>query len=164
MSDEATQETAAPEPTAEAAQGREGETPEQTILALREALQKANSEAKDHRLKAKELDDLKAAQMSDLEKAQAAAAEFEKQAKAAQAEALRFKIAAKHGISEDDASTFLTGTDEEQLAKQAERLAALATPQPTTPKPDRSQGGFGQPVKGSTADQFAALLDQAFPS
>ena len=68
-----TNTTTAPgaEPTETVEAGRPAETPEQTIAALREALAKANSEAKDNRLKAAELDKLKVAQMSDLERTQA---------------------------------------------------------------------------------------------
>ena len=39
------------------------------------------------------------------------------------ADALRLRIAAKHGISDDDADLFLTGTDEDTLTRQAQRLA-----------------------------------------
>jgi TolA-binding protein len=42
---------------------------------------------------------------------------------AAKAEVLRFRIAAKFGITDEDAELFLTGTDEETITKQAERLA-----------------------------------------
>ena len=138
----ATPEAPTPKAVAEAtAAGKPNETPEQTIEALREALSKANAEAKDNRLKAKELDEFKQAQMSELEKAQAIAQESQTAAQKAQAEALRWRIAAKHGISDEDAETFLTGSDEETLKRQAERLAALAEKSPTTPKPDLSQGG-----------------------
>lgn len=42
----------------------------------------------------------------------------------ANAKALRSDIAAKHGISAEDRDLFLTGSDEETLTAQAERLAA----------------------------------------
>lgn len=149
MSETTTEGTPAPTPNTvaeAAAPGRfAGETPEQTIAALRETLAKANAEAKENRLAAKELEEVKKSQMSDLEKAQTSAQEYQKQAETFQREALRWRIAAKHGISDEDAETFLTGTDEESLNRQAERLAALNT-SPMTPKPDRSQGGQGTPA------------------
>lgn len=157
-------ETGAPTPNdvAEAAQGKDaGETPQQTIEALRAALAKANGEAKDNRLKAKELDELKAAQMSELERANAAAEENRRAAETARAEALRWRIAAKHGISDEDAETFLTGNDEESLTKQAERLASLAqqsTSTPGTPMPDRTQGGSGQPATPLNGDGLLKAL------
>lgn len=138
------QATPTPKAVAEAAsQGKPGETPEQTIEGLRAALAKANSEAKDNRLAARQLDELKQAQMSELEKAQTAAKQFQEEAVKASSEALRWRIAAKHGISDEDAETFLTGVDEETLTRQAERLASLAKQTPATPKPDLSQGGSG---------------------
>jgi hypothetical protein len=42
---------------------------------------------------------------------------------AAKAEALRYRVATRFGISDEDAELFLTGTDEETLTRQAERLA-----------------------------------------
>ena len=162
------QQTKAPEQTvpspadvAEAAsKSKPDETPEQTIEALRSALAKANAEAKDNRIKASKLDEIQAAQMSDLEKAQARAKELEDQATKATSEALRWRIAAKHGISDEDAETFLTGSDEESLTRQAERLASLATTAPTTPKPDLSQGGSaGTPRPQTAAEQFAAAFE-----
>ena len=62
----------------------------------------ANSEAKDNRLKAAELDKLKVAQMSDLERTQAELAAIRTEAESARAEALRWRIAASHGISDAD--------------------------------------------------------------
>lgn len=91
-----------------------------------------------------QLDEFKKSQMSDLEKAQTSAQEFQKAAEKATADALRWRIAAKHGISDEDAETFLTGNDEATLTRQAERLSALNT-SPATPKPDRTQGGTGAP-------------------
>jgi hypothetical protein len=128
---------------------RPAEAPEQTIEALRAALAKANAEAKENRIKAKELDGIKQSQMTELEKAQKTAADLQREVEQARAESLRLRIALKHGISDDDAATFLTATDEETLNRQAERLAALAAAQsgaPATPKPDRTQGGSGAPL------------------
>lgn len=160
MSDQQAQqpEQTAPSPAdvAEAAsKSKPDETPEQTIEALRSALAKANAEAKDNRIKATKLDEIQAAQMSDLEKAQARAQELEAQATKATSEALRWRIAAKHGISDEDAETFLTGSDEESLTRQAERLASLATAAPTTPKPDLSQAGKNGAQPQTVDQQFA---------
>ena len=150
---ETTTETNTPTPkaVAEAAEkGRPGETPEQTIEALRSALAKANDEAKENRLKATELDQIKHAQMSELEKAQAAMQTATQEAAAAKAEALRWRIAAKHGISDEDAET---------LTKQAQRLASLATTSnPATPKPDLTQGGQGAPTPALNSDALEEAL------
>lgn len=77
----------------------------------------------DLKAKAQKLDDIEAANKSELEKVNDAKAAAEKAAAEAQAEALRWKVAAKHGVSDEDAELFLTGTDEQTLTRQAERLA-----------------------------------------
>lgn len=133
----------ASQPAQAAEAGRAGETPEQTIEALRAALAKANGEAKENRLKATELDKMKQAQLSDLERAQGEAESARAELARVQSEALRWRIAAKHGISDADAETFLTGNDEETLTRQAERLASITTTASGTPKPDLTQGGQG---------------------
>jgi hypothetical protein len=107
-----------------------------------------------------QLDAIKKSQMSDLEKAQTTAQEFQKAAEQATAEALRWRIAAKHGISDEDAETFLTGTDEATLTRQAERLSALKPEGPATPKPDRSQGGSGQPPALNSDGLEQALMSK----
>ena len=69
------------------------------------------------------------------------------------------EIAAKHGISDEDAETFLTGSDEESLTKQAQRLASLATTSnPATPKPDLTQGGQGAPTPALNSDALEEAL------
>lgn len=50
-------------------------------------------------------------------------AEMERRATDAEARALRSDIAAKHGITPEDRDLFLTGTDEQTLTAQAQRLA-----------------------------------------
>lgn len=122
--------------------------------AARKAAEKANADLQ------AQLDEIRKSQMSDLEKAQTTAQEFQKAAEKSAAEALRWRIAAKHGISDEDAETFLTGTDEATLTKQAERLSALNTPGPATPKPDRSQGGSGQPPALNSDGLEQALMSK----
>lgn len=150
-----TTEGATPKDVAEAL----GEGGKKALTAEREARKAAEDAAKALQV---ELDKIKQAQMSDLERAQAQAKEYEQAASKAQAEALRWRIAAKHGITDEDAETFLTGSDEESLTRQAERLAALSTTPagPTTPKPDLSQGGSaGTPRPQTAAEKFAAAFE-----
>lgn len=49
--------------------------------------------------------------------------ELEKSIEAANREAMRRRVQAAHGISDEDADLFLTGTDEDSLTAQAKRLA-----------------------------------------
>lgn len=82
------------------------------------------------------------ARKSELDRMKETAAKAESDAAAARTEALRYRIASKHGISEEDAEVFLTGSDEESLSKQAERLVALQGERVAVQqqKPDPSQG------------------------
>jgi len=77
---------------------------------------KANADA------ASRLAELEESQKSEAQKLADAKAAAEKEASDARAEAMRWRVAAKHGVSDDDAELFLTGTDEETLTKQAQRL------------------------------------------
>ncbi len=53
-------------------------------------------------------------------------AELEKSVATAGHEALRRRVQARHGISDEDADLFLTGTSEDSLTAQAEALAEKA--------------------------------------
>lgn len=85
---------------------------------------KENAEAR------KRLDEIEAANKTEIEKAAEARTKAEQERDAARAEALRFRVAAAHGISTapaadggpSDAELFLTASDEATLTKQAERL------------------------------------------
>ena len=129
-----------------------GENGEKALKAEREAraaAEKANAALQ------KQLDDINAANLSDLEKAQKSAQEAQEAAAKATAEALRLRVAAKHGISDEDADLFLTGSDTETLERQAARLVER---NPSAPKPDPSQGAKGAGSKGTPADSFAEFF------
>lgn len=72
---------------------------------------------------ADELAQIKEAQKSAAEKQAEKIAALEAEARQARVEALRFRVASKFGIADEDAELFLTGDDEETLTKQAKRLA-----------------------------------------
>jgi hypothetical protein len=78
-------------------------------------------------------------------------ADLAKKHAAAETRALRSDIAAAHGISKEDRDTFLTGTDEETLTRQATRLAEMAT--------DRKKNGNVAPKEGSTKNTGDAKRD-----
>lgn len=105
-----------------------------------------------------QLDAINAANMSAQERAEKERDDAKAAADQAKAEATRWRVAAKHGISDDDAETFLTGTDEATLTRQAQRLAEL-NKSPGTPRPDPSQGARGKPAStGDPAKDFATFL------
>jgi hypothetical protein len=112
------------------------------------------SDYADIKAKAARLDELVAADKSEAEKAAERAAAAESERDAAKAEALRLRIAAKHGVSDDDADLFLTGTDEETLTRQAERLAQRTS--------DRKKNGNVVPREGTTSGQPAEDEMRAF--
>ena len=139
------------EPQGPATGDKSDKTNDEETSALGEAGKKALAAERDARKAAEKAlreaqDQIKAFEterLSDLEKAQAAAKEWQEKAQAATAESLRYRIATKHGISDEDAETFLTATDEDGLTKQAERLKALAKPT-GIPFPDPTQGARGE--------------------
>lgn len=94
------------------------------VAKLRQESAKYRTEAKANAEAAAKLAEIEDAQKSDAQRAADRIAELESAAAAAQADALRFKIATKHGITDEDAELFLTGSDEATLTRQAERLAA----------------------------------------
>jgi hypothetical protein len=142
-----------PEPTDDKPLGENGEK------ALKSERARAAAAEKERDALKSQLDAIAKQQMSDVERAQAEAAEFKAQAEKSAAEALRFKVASQHSISAEDAELFLTGTDEETLTKQAARLVERT---PTSPRPDPSQGSRGGNAARTTAEQFAAAIEDSF--
>lgn len=123
--------------------GKGSKTITMTSAQLAERLARAKpSDYDDLKAKAARLEEIEAANKSEIEKALEKAATAEQRAAQAEADALRWKVAAKHGISDEDAELFLTGTDEETLTKQAERLSERVT--------DRKKTGNHVPREGTT--------------
>lgn len=91
--------------------------------------------------KAAKWDQAEAASKSEVERAAAAQQKAEQERDAARADALRLRVASRHGISDEDADLFLTGTDEATLIRQAERLAQRAD--------DRKKQGNHVPGEGT---------------
>jgi hypothetical protein len=102
-----------------------GENPEKVRKSLDHA-REWEKRAKDNAQAAKRLAEIEDAQKSEAQKAAERVADLESQVAQANASALRFKVASQFGIGSDDADLFLTGSDEETLTKQAERLTSRA--------------------------------------
>ena len=117
---------------------------------------KANADA------ATKLEALEESQKSETQKLADAKIAAETDATNARAEALRWRIAAKNGISDEDAELFLSGTDEATLTKQAERLSERVA--------QNKGGGNVVPREGNTlpaantngdpAAEFAKFMSQ----
>jgi hypothetical protein len=149
-----TQETPADEPL-----GEGGKKALDAERAARKAAEKAASDLQ------AQLDKINRANESAIEKAQREANEAKEAAAKATADALRLRVAAKHGISDEDADLFLTGSDEDTLTRQAERLTArnAEATSPRAPKPDANQGRSGATGPKSTADSFAEFFRNNLP-
>lgn len=157
----------APQGVSQEAWGALGDPGKAAITAEREA--RAAAEKSAATLQA-QLDEIAKANLSDLERAQADAKTAQETATKATAEALRYRLAAAHGIDTkpgpngepSDAETFLTASDEAGMTKQAERLAARAGAQgaPTFPRPDLTQGSGRDTANGAgPATDFAKFLN-----
>ena len=134
-----------PEPHAPKPDEPLGENGLKALQAEREARKAAEDELKELRkLKplAQKWMEAEEANKSEIERAREEAANATAAAEAARTEALRYRIANKHGVSEEDAETFLTASDEEGLERQAARLAEIAAARRETERhtPDPSQG------------------------
>jgi hypothetical protein len=151
MSDEA---TTAAETATETADIEATVKPTETVEFWKQKSREQEKKAKENAQARMELDELKKAQLSNEEKLAAELGEAAKRASRAEAEAMRWRIAARHGISDEDAELFLTGSDEETLARQAERFTQLAV------KPSKGTvvpGVGNQPnAPASIAEQVAA--------
>ena len=126
--------------------GKGSKTITMTSAQLAERLARAKpSDYDDLKAKAARLDEIEAANKTEIEKALEKATTAEQRAAQAEADALRWKVAAKHGISDEDAELFLTGTDEATLTKQAERLTERVA--------DRKRHGNVVPREGTPPNQ-----------
>lgn len=131
MSDTAEQ----PESEAQQAEPGEGQGSEKqakselitmTPKKLEERLERERAKFSDYedlKAKAQKFEELQEADKSELQKAQDQIASIEQERDNALRDALRFKVASKYGVGDEDADLFLTGSDEDTLVKQAERLS-----------------------------------------
>lgn len=101
----------------------------------------------------KQIDDLKRAEETAVERAQRELQEAKDAATKATTDAMRFRIAAETGIT-DNVDLILTAADEETMRKQADLWKERTS---TGPKPDLTQG-TGTPAKGSPAEDFAKFI------
>lgn len=119
--------------------------------ALAEERRRAAQAEKTAKALQAKLDALEAEKLSKEEKALKDAADAAQRAAAAESEALRWRIAARNGISDEDAELFLTGSDEETLSRQAERFKELSF------KPSK---GTHVPGVGNQPNTPASIADQ----
>lgn len=115
------------------------------VIAQRVERERAKfADYKDVKAKAARLDELEASNQTEAEKFAARIAALESENSRIQSEALRSRIQARHGISDEDAALFLTATDEDTLTAQAKRLADREA--------DRKKRGNVATKEGGSAD------------
>jgi len=117
---------------------------------------KANADA------ASRLEALEESQKSETQKLADAKTAAETDATNARADALRWRIAAKHGLTDEDAEMFLNGTDEATLTKQAERLTERAAQNKSTGNVVPSEGSTlpAASTNGDPATEFANFMSR----
>ena len=147
MSDTATEATETEATTTTEATTAETLPDDQTLAEQKKAIRELKA-------KAQRLDEIEQAQKSEAEKAADRIRALEEDAAEARREALRFKVASKFGITDEDADLFLTGSDEETLVKQAERLGAREA--------DRKKNGNHVPREGNNPTSTGDQGDLAF--
>lgn len=138
---EATGTTTPNEPQTQGDPAELGEGGKKALDAERAARKAAEKAAAD--LQAK-LDEIGRANETELDKARREATEAREQANQAAAEAIRFRIAAEKGIT-DNVDLILTAGDEDTMRRQADLWVSRAPETTAGPRPDLTQGGSGQP-------------------
>ena len=117
---------------------------------------------RDLKARTAKLDQIEESQKSEAEKAADRIRQLEEEASAARRDALRFKVASKYGIGDEDADLFLTGSDEETLTKQAERLAARIETQKKQGARVPDEGRAPATSQGSAGSVFAEFAEEFF--
>lgn len=113
--------------------------PTETVEFWRQKAQEQEKRAKENVAARRELDELKASQLTNEERITAELSKVVAERDQALADLLRWRVATRFGIADEDVDLFLTGTDEETLTKQAERLAERTPP---------TNGGLYVPQEG----------------
>lgn len=111
--------------------------------------------AKDNADAARRLEQVESSQQSTEAKNAERIAALEQQLADSQRTALIARVQASHGISDEDASLFLTGEDEQALTAQAKRLADRAQVGPVAPSE-------GTPRVSSSDDPGRTFLRELF--
>lgn len=129
------------------------------VIADRVARERGKyADYKDVKAKAAEFDKLQQSNKSEQEKFNERIALLEKENQTIRSEALRSRIQAKFSISDEDAELFLTGTDEDSLTRQAERLAARETDRKKQGNVAPNEGANNSAATGGTEREFARKL------
>lgn len=137
-----------------------GDAGKKALDAERAAKRAAEKRAREAEARVKELEDK---DKTEAEKAAARAEAAEKALAEVTAKALRLEVATEFKL-DPDLHEFLTGTDEDSLRQQAQKLAErfAATAGPRQPKPDPTQGAKpgGSGPRMLTSDEVSEMYRQ----
>jgi hypothetical protein len=153
MSEAAAEPTVDPTPAPEA--GPEADEQQEQTFKQADVDRIVRERVKREREKFADYDDLKA-KAGEATTAEERIAKLEKEIQTSQHEALKRRVQARHGISDDDADLFLTGTDEDTLTAQAERLAAREAERKQNGNHVPREGNNPAPGTGSTEESQLA--------
>jgi hypothetical protein len=117
---EQTAEAAATE--TEAATEQAQTKPTETVDFWKQKAREQEKRAKENASAATRLAEIEESQKSEAQKSADRIKQLENDATDARREALRFKVASKHGIDSEMADLLLTGADEATMTKQAEAI------------------------------------------
>ena len=151
MSEAAAESTPAAEEAQQAAEAQGGEEKAEAFTQA-DVDRIVRERVKREREKFADYDDLKKA-AGDKATAEERIAKLEQEIKASQHEALKRRVQAAHGISDEDADLFLTGSDEDTLTAQALRLAAR--------EDERKRQGNHVPREGNNPTPGASTSDES---
>ena len=152
--------TEAPSESPDAAEATEQTDWEAKYRETLAEARKHEKRAKENGAAARRLAEIEESQKTEAQRQSERIAALGAEAAEARADALRMRVAAKHGISEDDAALFLTASDEETVTRQAVRLAAREAERRKAGGVARNEGttphtGSGDPMRDFTRTLFA---------
>lgn len=129
-----------------------GDAGKKAIDAMKAERDAARREARANSGAAKKLQEIEDRDKSEIQKATDKLAALERERDDARVETMRLRVAVKHSIAEEDAELFLTGTDEDTLTRQAQRLAereASRKADEQTAEAERQKHGNRVPKEGT---------------
>ena len=98
--------------------------------AMREQMRKQEARAKENKDAADKLKQLESEGRTDDQKVAEELAEAQKAAAEAQLEVRRYRMAAKYGLTDEQADLYLTDPDEERMEEQAKGLSDMVSKKP----------------------------------
>jgi predicted ribosome quality control (RQC) complex YloA/Tae2 family protein len=135
--------------------------PTETVEFWKQKAREQEKRAKENSKAAEKLAAIESENQTEAEKVAARIRELENEASTARLEALRFKVASKHGIDGDRAELLLTGSDEETMTRQAEALKQESDTRKKQGNHVPKEGASTNPSKDGDDREFVRNLFQS---